>query len=760
MKILYHKILFQMKRSVLFLAVAALALSVSAQSKLSNHTRMFLSDVKNDTAHQMLSTRMMSRSLSVESGVDMAPAFIHFYDEIDVALLESYGVIVEAEFPKTKVVSCRVPVDALESVSGNEAVRYVEMGMPVEQKMDNARALSNADLVHSGADLLGTPYFGKGVVVGIVDHGFQYDHAAFYDREHKELRVKRAWNMNRSGTPPEGYSRGVEYDTETEILNAKYDDRTDDNGHGCHVAGIAVGADHTNNNPYYGVAQESDVVMVSYYIYDQTNVDIANGVKYVFDYADEVGKPAVVNLSLGSHVGPHDGTSTFDRTMDEIVGPGKIVVGAAGNEGNDEFHLHNDFDAASQDTMMRTFIDVGKISMGGSFGTLDVWGDSVYSMRVVVWNTRSLSYGGEGYLFQSDVCNMEECKDSTVWITVNPKYTDEEGKTETVVNAKVGLSIEKNPYNDKYHCTGRFNVYTLPSYGVYIGVEVTGKNGTVHMWADNMYMTLTNNRVVGWDKPNAEYGVGEVGGTGKKMITVGSYNSNVDVAGYTEKVWCDKSTFSSTGPTADGRVKPDISAPGCVIVSSVPNTSAVTGSDGFKEVNVTEVDGKKNYYTYMQGTSMAAPYVTGTIATWLEANPELTYDEIMEAFENTAIRDGYYGNEMPNVKFGYGRINSYLGLLYVLGLSTSVNDVEMPASMMIYPNPTSGAFNVGFTRDDSNVTVMVYAMNGQLVYSRTLGSVVAGEDVQVALDNVDNGAYVVKVQGDAANETYRLLVTK
>lgn len=197
-----------------------------------------------------------------------------------------------------------------------------------------------------------------------------------------------------------------------------------------------------------------------------------------------------------------------------------------------------------------------------------------------------------------------------------------------------------------------------------------------------------------------------------------------------------------------------------MIVSSVPNTSAVTGSDGFKEVNVTEVDGKKNYYTYMQGTSMAAPYVTGTIATWLEANPELTYDEIMEAFENTAIRDGYYGNEMPNVKFGYGRINSYLGLLYVLGLSTSVNDVEMPASMMIYPNPTSGAFNVGFTRDDSNVTVMVYAMNGQLVYSRTLGSVVAGEDVQVALDNVDNGAYVVKVQGDAANETYSIVGDK
>lgn len=157
---------------------------------------------------------------------------------------------------------------------------------------------------------------------------------------------------------------------------------------------------------------------------------------------------------------------------------------------------------------------------------------------------------------------------------------------------------------------------------------------------------------------------------------------------------------------------------------------------------------------------MAAPYVTGTIATWLQANKELTYDSIVDIFEKTAIRDQYYGDEMPNNRFGYGRINAFGGLLEVFGLYTSVDNVEMPSSIMAYPNPTSGEFNLGFTRNDNNVNIAVYSMNGQIVYNREVGSTAAGENIVVSLDNVANGAYVVKVSGDAANETFRLIVAK
>lgn len=53
--------------------------------------------------------------------------------------------------------------------------------------------------------------------------------------------------------------------------------------------------------------------------------------KYIYDYAESVRKPCVINMSLGSHIGPHDGTSTFDQVADNLQGPGKLFAGAAGN---------------------------------------------------------------------------------------------------------------------------------------------------------------------------------------------------------------------------------------------------------------------------------------------------------------------------------------------------------------------------------------------------------------------------------------------
>lgn len=69
------------------------------------------------------------------------------------------------------------------------------------------------------------------------------------------------------------------------------------------------------------------------------NTAVLDGVKYIFDYAKSVNKPCVVNLSLGSHLGPRDGSSTFDLLTSEMLGPGRILVGAAGNDGGSKCHV-------------------------------------------------------------------------------------------------------------------------------------------------------------------------------------------------------------------------------------------------------------------------------------------------------------------------------------------------------------------------------------------------------------------------------------
>lgn len=743
-----------MKKFLLLAAVAFVALFVNAQSKLSPFTRLYLEDMALDTAEQTASTRRLTKSMSSVNGVQMVSAFVHFYDEINRPLLESYGVVVESDFPATNVVTANIPINVMEQLSADPEIRYIEMGRPVEMRMDKARVYSDADKVHAGTAPLESPYFGKDVVVGIVDGGFQYNHAAFYDKDQKNLRVKRAWNMNALvGTPPDGYSRGAEYKTEADIIKKKYDNQFDVIGHATHVAGIAAGADHTNGNPYYGIAQESDLVFVSYGYTNDLSTGIADGVKYVFEYAESVGKPAVVNLSLGSHIGPHDGSSSFDRAIEGLVGSGRIVVGSAGNEGSDNFHVYKTFN--EEDTMLHTFVR-SKEGDWSSFidGVVDIWGDCAYTIRFVIYNNLMASYGGRGYLYKSKDYSVRDLVDHV--ISDNPTASFDGS---TIAKARISAAVEKNQYNGKYHVECHISSVTLPKSGVFLGVEIVSNEGTVHMWADNTYTLLSDNKVSGWDVPTSSYTVGEIGGTCKKIVTVGAYVSN-NRNGKIRQDERQKANFSSMGPTADGRVKPEISAPGCQVVSSVPDTRAVLNGSAYDEARVSEINGVKYYYSYMQGTSMSAPYVTGTIATWLQANPNLTYDEIIDVFKKTSIRDEYYGIEIPNNNYGYGRISTYYGLLEVLGKYTSVKDVTAPASLMFYPNPTNGEFNIGFTRDDNNVAIFVYAVNGQMVYSRQLDKVAAGEDVVVDLSCVSNGAYVVKVQGTAANETYRLIVAK
>ncbi len=130
-------------------------------------------------------------------------------------------------------------------------------------------------------------------------------------------------------------------------MSARVD--TEGEYHGSHVAGIATGADKKSG--YHGVAPDADIVFVSF---GQNSVDIPNAVKYIFDYAESVGKPCVINMSLGSHMGPHDGTSTIDRFFDSVVGPGRILVGAAGNEGGKRLHVHKTF--TEDDKTLKTIL--------------------------------------------------------------------------------------------------------------------------------------------------------------------------------------------------------------------------------------------------------------------------------------------------------------------------------------------------------------------------------------------------------------------
>ena len=725
-----------MKKNLSLLLMCVCSLVAYSQSKLSNYTRAYLLGAEN-TRREVQGNREAS----------VVSAFVHFNDAIDIALLEKYGASVESKFESLKVVTATIPVSQLEALAKEEAIYYIEMATPVYPQLNVAHAESGVDKIHMGTDQSTRPYLGSNVIVGIIDYGFQYTHPAFMNSNASASRIVRVWEQESyGGVTPEGYSYGREYSNPTELVNKKYDSQVDNIGHGMHVAGIATGSNNQYNCGYSGVAPNADVVLVSYRM-QQVSTSLANAVEYIFKYADEVGRPAVINMSLGQQSGPHDGTSTLDKILDELQGEGKIICGAVGNDGKRKIHMSKVF--TEEDTLGRSIADFYFKSMRQV--TIDMWGEENNNFEI-----KALVYDADNdtILYQSDYFSTADAVGKSFFGLMK----DENGKN--IVQVKFTVTTEISPLNQKPHIMFIPNVTKLPEGNVYVGFELKSKDaGIVHAWADGQYGGLSNKGLEGWIDGDNQYTVNEIGGTAKRVISVGAYTTR-EHEKFKETLG-HRCNFSNIGPTPDGRIKPNILAPGSAIVSSITNSPQVMpNTTAFIEAASVKYNGDTHYYGYMDGTSMATPYITGIIATWLEHNWKLTPEEAMDILAQTARTDEFTGSELPNNEMGYGKVDAYKGLLKLLELYTGVEDVERAGAMMLYPNPTSGAFNIGFVRNSENVDVKVYEVNGQLIMSEYVGAVTPGMDSQFNLGSIENGAYIVKVSGENINETFRLLVVK
>ena len=729
-----------MKRNLFLLIVLICSVCAYSQSKLSNYTRSFLLD--NDAKEMRCEAQSVDNELQ-----NVISAFVHFNESIDLVLLDKYGVVVESEFETLNLVTATIPVNQLEALAQEDAIRYIEMATPLYPQLDVAHKETGMNLVHAGADQSTRPFLGKNVIVGVVDYGFQYTHPAFFNADGSESRIERVWEQETSmGTRPEKFNYGKEYKSYAELAKQKYDSQVDNVGHGTHVAGIAAGSNNQYSCGFSGVAPESRIVLVSYRM-QQVSTSLANAVEYIFNYADEVGRPAVVNMSLGQQTGPHDGTSTLDMVLDELQGEGKIICGAVGNDAKRKIHIMKEF--SDSDTLVKSFADFYYKSPRQV--TIDMWGEfnKNFALKALVYDAKN-----DTMLYQSDYFSTEEEVGKSFFGLVK----SEDGKT-NIVNVKFTITTEINPLNQKPHIMFIPNVLALPGDSVYVGFELKAKDGgIVHAWADGSTGGLTNEGLEGWLDGDNQYTVNEIGGTGKRIISVGAYTTREHDK--FKQTLGERCTFSNIGPTVDGRLKPQILAPGSAIISSVSNSSRVMGTSMFIEEQSIKFNNETHYYGYMDGTSMSTPYVAGIIATWLEYSGSMTPDEVAEILATTARSDEFTGSDLPNNEMGYGKVDAYKGLLKVLELYTGVENVERAGAMILYPNPTSGAFNVGFVRESDEVNVMVYDVNGQLIKSERVGAVMPGMDCEFNLDGVANGAYIVKVSGENMNETFRLLVVK
>ncbi len=679
--------------------------------------------------------------------------------DFDESAFTSLGGTIISRSPSVFTIS--IPADSLNRLESIAGISQFSPSRKVFPAMEKALTAGHAVDVYNGTSFANkTGYTGKGVIIGVIDNGFDYIHPAFRETSGK-LRLSRVWDQNATGTPPSGYLYGAAYTTESAIRQKELDN-VPSTGHGTHVAGIAGGS---WNLPAPGVAPGSELVFVSTNMVDNGIVD---GIRWIFDYATSVGKPAVVNLSLGLHYGPHDGSSAVDRVFEAYAGEGRIIVGAAGNERLDKCHISANLNGV--DTI-RTAISIPTYDNTG-YQLLSIWGEPGQNFSVGfelyengVLKSKTPIYSVTQIQNANGVANTLNYSGGTI---NNELF----GEVRSPLNGKANLGIALTS-----------PTALAPGNPVEPVMVLTGARGKVHAWAS----FETSEKYPGFHKGtrnfsagDTSYSIGEIGGTGRATISVGAYTSktsfvNVDnntVAamgsyfnsadslvshkGYGEE---EIAQFSSVGPTPDGRIKPDITAPGNVIISAFRR--GISGPDDSyweQQTSHNVTDGLRKFpYGGIQGTSMASPFVAGTVALMLEADPTLTPAEVKTILQSTAIADTFTGT-IPvggSISWGAGKIDVDAAVRMAES-KRSVPHLRTESVVKVtMGNSFSGTTELTLSGIYRETTLRLYDFRGRELLHKSIPSTSSGV-VPVQIKGVASGNYIYQISNASIEMTGKI----
>jgi hypothetical protein len=164
---------------------------------------------------------------------------------------------------------------------------------------------------------------------------------------------------------------------------------------------------------------------------------------------------------------------------------------------------------------------------------------------------------------------------------------------------------------------------------------------------------------------------------------------------------------------------------------------------------------KEFFYGANQGTSMSAPFVTGVVALWYQANPNLTHQQIMDIIAETSINDEFTA-EGGQAAWGYGKINAYEGLKKALLLATDIDDIHNTDAPVSFQK-SNNAWRILFNNSEAYANIRVTDLNGRLVAQQTLQQAQRGEETVVSLETLPAGVYLINVTTAKANITRKVI---
>lgn len=577
------------------------------------------------------------------------------------AELEAAGARVRTALPG--IFTAFIPVSAIDAVEAIAGVQKIEGAQVCEVEHNMSVPTTGADLFR-GAGPGFSGLNGAGVIIGGIDTGVDYDHEDFKDAL-GNTRFLKIWDQTDAlGPPAAGFGYGSDW-TAADI-NSLVSRAKDTHGHGSHTMGTQGGDGSTAPGgvaapayTYTGMAPMADLIAVDASTTGSfSNTGMLDGINYIFQQATAFGKPAVANLSIGGAFGPHDGSSTFEVAVDALTGPGRHVVFSAGNNRADPHHAEVNATGGGADITMTC---ANGAVLNRRF-QINGWYNSTETINVTVITPNGTTIGPIALGAMNAAYPGTTTANGAVYVE-NGITTSTNGSRQIILDV-----INQNASTQNLTGTWTFRFHAL---------ALGAANGEVDLWRNFQSNTaLAANFAIGFEQ--AEY-INAIS-TGQNTISVASWQSRVNWFDCRQPTWNSGantfftgsnpvgmfSSFSSMGPTRDGRNKPEIAAPGSAIASALTQDA---GALSCPTTATTFLHGLRHWMN--QGTSMAAPHATGAIALWMQKYGYLTVAQVRNLLQTRAVVDGNTG-AVWNKDYGYGKLH--------------LGDMTDPACTVVYPN--------------------------------------------------------------------------
>ncbi len=561
----------------------------------------------------------------------------------DAQALRAAGFTIVTE--SGPVVTAEVPLSRLRELERVPGLRAAELSRPLRRLLDTSLPEISAVAAHGATQ---PPYpvtgaTGRNVVMGVVDTGIDIAHPDFRNDDGSS-RVEWIWDQTDllGPAPGSGYTYGTVWGSAA--IDAGTARQRDTYGHGTHVAGIAAGNGRATSGivpvySYVGVAPDADLVVVKT---DYTEAHVLDAVGWVRQKATAMGRPCVVNLSLGSQFGSHDGTDAFDLAFNSLSGPGRILVAAAGNEADAGLHAEAVVPGNSYLVLQFT---IGDYTAKAGNTTVDQ--QDVLIMEAWYAGNRNLSFqvtSPRGYASNVIGLNQEATKqtnDGTIYVG---SWKADQNDDNTCEIDLWDANATYPPYEGTWSVRVNNLASTATPIDFWIPYDALGAAGAGTHWST-------------YESPAKTVGSPA---TSDSMIAVAAYVTKTSwptgtgtTCGYQPAPALGSlASFSSLGPRRDNALKPEIAAPGMAIASSWSST----GDPSFYG-NVSCAVTPDGYHVASQGTSLSAPHIAGVAALILEKHPTDARRQVLARLQNSARTDSWTG-AVPNFNFGYGKVNA------------------------------------------------------------------------------------------------------